>query len=308
LNEDISDPNVFTALTYSMKGSGTTLIDRAIPYMKTLPADEVSVIVKEYSKYIENGLVIDGLVAGIGAYMAFLLLNENGAFSNQMPFQFGSPCAVHAGNTVNHNMFSYLSLPLTALSRTATGILSQLVVFIQSFINIWDPLFAPGPIIGGINEARMCMEVISGYSNHVSASITKAQSDYDGLVAKTKEMESRLQGQVDDAINRMRREINNLLIETKTSIREISHTDEQIKHAAELESQVKALEVSKPVEVPKPVEAPKPVEVPKPVDKLVEVPKPVDKLVEVSKPACTSCNAPRQPVRTRASRGVWQRK
>lgn len=222
LSEDITDNNIFKSLTYSMKGDGATLVDRAIVYMRSIPKDDVSVIAKEYSKYIEDGLIIDGLVAGIGAYITFLLLNENGAFVNQMPFQFGSPCTVQSGNVVNHNMFSYLSLPLMALSKTATGILLQLVLFIQSFINIWDPLFSPGPTIGPSNEARMCIEVISGYSTHVTASMAKAQSDYSDTIAKTKDIEERLQEHVDESLKKMRREINNLVIEAKASIRELS--------------------------------------------------------------------------------------
>jgi hypothetical protein len=230
LSEDIIDAVVFQSLTYSMKGDGNTLLDRVTAYMRSIPQDDVSVIAKEYSKYIDDGFIIDGLVAGIGAYIAFLILNENSFFINQMPFQFSSPCTVHSGNAVNHNIFTYLSLPLMAMSKTATGILLQLVLFIQSFINIWDPLFIPGPIIGCSNEARMCVEVVTGYSTHITGAMAKSQSDYLAI-------ENKLQEHIDSSLKQMRREINNLLIDAKDSIKElashISGVDSNIKEKVE---------------------------------------------------------------------------
>ena len=222
ISEDILDKDIFTSVAYSINGDDDTMVDKVHSYMRAIPKDDAIVILKEYAKYIDDGVIIDGFIGGLGAYIAFLVLNQNGAFANQMPFQFGVPTSVESGNAVNRNMFSYLSLPLMALSRCATGILLQLVLFIQSFINIWDPLFSLGPTIGSSNEARLCVEIISGYSNYISSTMTKAQADYDNMITQVKIIKTKLHDDVDTAIRKMRREINNLLIETKSTIKELS--------------------------------------------------------------------------------------
>lgn len=222
LNEELTEFNLFKAIAYAMNGDGDTLFDRAASYMRTIPFDEVAVIMKEYTKNIEDGILLDGFIAGIGAYIAFLLLNENNIFMNQMPFQFGVPCTVNSGNSINKNMFQYLSLPLTALAKVAHGVLLQLVVFIQSFINMWEPAFNNGPIIGSINEARMCMEVIGGFSQHIISSLAQTKSHQESVVASLNSLENNLQVTVNESIHKMQREINNLLIETRTSIKDLT--------------------------------------------------------------------------------------
>ena len=167
INEEVDDINMFTSLVYSMKGDGDTLTSRAKEYINQLQEDEVSVIVKEYSKYIKEGIVFDALIAGIGSYVALLSLMENGAFVGQLPFEFGVPWRVDSGNAVNGNMFRYMSLPLASLRKISQGILLQLTLFVESFINIWGPLFHPGPIIGTNTESKACIEIISGFSQHI---------------------------------------------------------------------------------------------------------------------------------------------
>jgi len=222
LNEEILDENVFQSLVFSMKGDGESLADRAITYMRTLPNEEISIIIKEYSKYIEDGVILDGLIAGIGAYMTFLLLNENGIFTNQMPFQFGAPFTIQSGNTVNKNMFRYLSLPLMSLSKVSQNILLQLILFIQSFINIWEPLFDSGPDIGIINESRLSIEIISGFSQYISSLLAQTKYQHDIMDRKLSLIEMRLQSHVDETLIKLKREVNNLIIDTKRSIKELT--------------------------------------------------------------------------------------
>ena len=111
-NEDITDDALFKSLIYSMTGDDISFVDKAHSYMKKLPSDESEIIIREYTKYIENGLVIDGLVAGIASYIAFLTLIENGLFNNELPFHINIPCSLN--NAMTRNMFSFLSLSLTA--------------------------------------------------------------------------------------------------------------------------------------------------------------------------------------------------
>lgn len=222
LNEEITDENTFQALVFHVKGSGPTLLDKVTKYMRNLSPDEVSIVIKEYTKCITDGGVLDGFIAGIGAYMAFLLLNENGVFANQMPFQFSVIHTVRSGLSLTRNMFQYLGLVLISLSRAAQGILLQLITFIQSFINIWEPLFIDGPHIDSTHQARMAMEVISGFSQHVSTSLAETR-ELNAIMSKRLEsVETRLQSYVDDALTKMRREVGNLVTEARGTIKELS--------------------------------------------------------------------------------------
>lgn len=223
LNEEISEENFFkSSLVYSLEGNGDTLLDKAVSYMKALSPDEICVISKEYTKYIQDGSVLDGLIAGIGAYMAFLILNENGIFMNQMPFQFTMPYTVRSGVIFNRNIFQHLSLPLLSLSKISQDILFQLVVFIQSFINMWEPLFVNGPNIGTLDEARMAMELISGLSQYVAGSLAETRTLNESLSKQIKSIESRLQLHVEDSLVKIRREVNNLVAETRNSTKELN--------------------------------------------------------------------------------------
>src|SRR5436853_1634089 len=221
LNEDISDDSIFTAITYSMKGNDDSLVDRATNYMKSLPPDEVSIIFKEYSKYIKDGVVLDCFIACIAYYMAFLVLNENNIFVNQIPFQFSMPYSVYSGNLINRNMFQYISLPLISLCKICQGGLLQLILFIQSFINIWEPLFTDGPIIGTLNESRMCLEIINGFSQHVASTLAQTKCQQNLLIQQMNSMENQLRGIVEQSMFRTRREIDNLLIDTRESIEDV---------------------------------------------------------------------------------------
>jgi hypothetical protein len=173
INEEIDDANIFSALTCSLNGIGDTLVEKITSYMNNLEEDEICVIIKEYSKYINDGVLFDALVAGIGSYLALLVLIENGAFVGQFPFEFSVPCSVCSGNTINGNMFKYMSLPLISLRKLSQGVLLQLVIFVESFINIWSPLFLEGPSISTMNESKVCLEIISGFSQHILSQKTE---------------------------------------------------------------------------------------------------------------------------------------
>lgn len=227
LNEKLSETNIFRQLIFNIKGSKSTLVDKAAEYMHALSSDEIAIIVKEYTKYVDsNGVLIDVFIAGIGAYLGFLLLNENGAFTNQMPFQFGVLHPVRSGMTLTRNMFEYLSLPLTALIRSGQGILLQLVLFIQSFINLWEPLFLDGPILNTNHTARMALEVISGLAQHVTTTLVRTQELNAAISRQLSSVETRLQSYVDDALVKLRREFNNLVAESRGAIKELNSASE----------------------------------------------------------------------------------
>lgn len=228
LNEVIDDSHTFQQLVSHIKGSGSTLVDKAANYMCTLSSEELSIITKEYSKYVtESGVLIDVFISGIGAYLAFLLLNENGSFMNQIPFQFGVLHSVRSGMTITKNMFEYLSLPLSALTRSESGVVKQVCLFIQSFINLWEPLFLPGPYIDPSHTARISIEVINGFSQHVANSLAKTQDLSCIITQQLKSIETRLQSYVDESIAKMRRELSNLTIEARGAIKELNESSQR---------------------------------------------------------------------------------
>ena len=218
ISECLSDEALFRSIVYYMKGSSGTLVSRLTEYMQSLSDDEVSVIIKEYTKYIDKGTILDGFIAGVAAYLGFVYLNENSLFANQMIFQFGLPCAVVTGNTLNRNMFQHLSLPLTALVRMSQGIILQLTLFVQGFINMWEPAFEPGPIIGPNSEARMCIEVIAGVSNSAIASLAKIKSQQEDIVTSVQNVEARLKSALDRSLSGVKQEVNKLLARARSPI------------------------------------------------------------------------------------------
>ena len=228
-NEEINNSDMLTSIAYTMNDTlnQNTLVDQVASYLKTLPNEEISVIMKEYSKYIEDGILLDGFIAGIASYLTFLLLNENSIFMNQISFQMTIPFMVNNSSCITRNMFKYLTLPLSGLSKVSRGVLFQLVTFLQSFINIWEPAFVPGPIIDNNNEAKICMEVISGLANDATEKLSKIQTHQNTMMSSLNAIETRLKLTIDDSLNKMKREINDLLIETRASIKDL--TDHVIK-------------------------------------------------------------------------------
>jgi hypothetical protein len=162
--DEITNPYVFDGVLSSMCGNGTTMVEKITHYSKDISDEEKEIIMKEYNLYIDDGTVLDGFIAGIAVYLSLLYLIENNSFS--IPFEFTTPFSIDSGNMVNRNMFRLMSLPFIALSKTHDAILSQAVKFIQSFINIWEPAFTDGPIINTFNESKLCIEIVTGYSQY----------------------------------------------------------------------------------------------------------------------------------------------
>lgn len=169
----INDPEVFDALTMSLKTSNisdNTLLKCITDYLNNLPIEEFQIIVNQYSLYIENGIIIDGVIAGIAAYLVLLFINEQ-HISSLMPFTFLAPTDIHGGNSINRNMFRVLTVPLAALHRHTNKITVQLASFVSSFINIWDGLFVDGPMMPEINDIRMAVDIIGQLTQNISLSL-----------------------------------------------------------------------------------------------------------------------------------------
>jgi len=213
-SEIIDTSDIFTITNYCIMGDQPHLVTNIFNYMKHISKDDASIIVREYEKSIEDGLVLDGFIAGLGGYLAFLILNENDQFRSTLPFQIGIPYLTRRGNVLNKNMFRFVSLPLMAYSRLCRGVKLQLMMFVQTFINMWTSAFCDGPIIKPEDEANIHMGVIMGMSDYTIRQLGDAQSHYQSIVA----VELKLKAYIDESIGRMQREIKNALIETRESI------------------------------------------------------------------------------------------
>jgi len=197
MREIIDDEEYLRGLKYNMNKEGDNTVERAIVYMKELGEEEVGVIVQEYMKYIENGVVLDGLISGMAAYITFLVLNEKGVFRDEMLYEFSIPYTVSDNSVMNRNLFKHLSLVLTSLSRVSKGILRQLVIFVQSFINIWEPLYINGPAITTEMEARMATDIISGLSQYVAEELAKTKISNEMTLKRINDVENKIQMYMD---------------------------------------------------------------------------------------------------------------
>ena len=209
LNEEISEENIFRTLTLNIKGEDRSLYNKVTKYMRELSSEEVTVVVNEYTKYISDGVILDGFIAGIASYMAFLVLNDNGVFANQMPFQFRVVNNIESGLSVTSNMFQYLNIAMTSLCLVSEGILLQLVKFIQTFINLWDPVFETGPNITITDQSRLAMEVIAGLSQSVSKSIAQNREINKKIMEKLESIEMRMEHRIDNGNMKISKQVDN---------------------------------------------------------------------------------------------------
>jgi hypothetical protein len=219
IQTSITDPAVFQAMTHYMQGSGTTVTQRCDSHMNQLPRDDVSVIAREYGRYFQEGRILDGFIAGVASYLGLLLLFENETFRTHMPFQFSVPTTVATGHALTQHMLSYMSLPLTALAKITTGVLGNIVNFVQSFINMWDTAFLPGPEIG--SEARMCLEIITGMTQHTSEALAQIQRDRQAISITIAKLGDELRKDMESEITLFRRELSNINAEARSAVTEV---------------------------------------------------------------------------------------
>ncbi|CAH6419043.1 Hypothetical protein HVR_LOCUS234 [uncultured virus] len=94
---------------------------------------------------------------------------------------------------------------------------------------MWEPGFNYGQAIGANNEARMAMEIVSGLSNNAVSTLAQVNSQQEAINNSLNMMEHKLKVTVDNAITRMTREINNLLVETRSAVKDLSaHVSTQL--------------------------------------------------------------------------------
>lgn len=171
----LTNAKVFSSLTLSLQSKGETLIERISNYLNQLSSEEFDIIVQQYSLYIEDGIIIDGIICGIAAYFSILWLNEN-HLTALCSFSFLAPTYIDSGNSVNKQMFRTLVVPLATLIRSTNRVMTQLASFVTTFINIWEPLFIDGPIIPEANDIRVAMDIIGQLTQQITLTMDQQMS------------------------------------------------------------------------------------------------------------------------------------
>lgn len=232
------DKEIFRKLMLSIQDRGETLIERITNYLNRLSSDEFDIIIKQYSLYIEDGIIIDGIIAGIASYLTLLWLNEQ-HITAICPFSFASPY-IHDGNSVNKQMFKSLIIPLTALMRTTNNITTQLTAFVTTFINIWEPLFVDGQEIPESNDIRVALDIISQLSQqlHIKTSELKTELKQEIIGEITKGIKEELMVQLTDHIAKeiTMKTANQGSMKIKQQKRKINDSDKSGEYAQSINS------------------------------------------------------------------------
>lgn len=159
--DEITDEPIFELFTQCIIGDEPKLIRKIAKYMQSLQQEEISVISNVYTKYMnKDGVILDGFITGIGAFVAFILLNETDTF---FPFSIN----IGNGMIISSNILRHISLPLSGLSKIVDGIVLNFVLFLMNFINIWEPMFVTGDTIEINAELKVAIDVISGLSLYI---------------------------------------------------------------------------------------------------------------------------------------------
>lgn len=222
-NESITDTEILGNVTQSLVGSGS-LMRRITEYVHSLASDDKLVIEAEYKKYEIDDIVF-GFVASLGVYIGFILLNSISVFTNQLPIQFTLPYD-NPGSCISKNVFHYLSLPMIALSKIVSltgsdsfyGTLLQLTLFIQTFMNIWEPVFVEGPFIPCFMETKMCIQTLNSFSQCVISELHRYKISQESIESRLLAIESRLSKSIEDSIVKMNSNVNALITETRENL------------------------------------------------------------------------------------------
>lgn len=175
------DAQLYHNLLYSIREKGDSLKEKISNFTKSLGKEEVQIIIREYSNYIEDGIILDGFLAGIGAYLTFLVLNE----SNKLDLSFNSNMAnkIEDYNIFNRHMFRFINLHLYVISNSDNKTFSKLALFVQNFINIWELSFADGPLIPSHIENKMYVEIIANHADNINKKIVDNYKEHERNVS-----------------------------------------------------------------------------------------------------------------------------
>lgn len=127
---------------------------------------------------------------------------------------------------LSRSVFRYMSLPLAALASVGVGAIGQLVRFVQGFINMWECAYGPGPEMDSMYMTQMGIEITMGVVrvtlDRLQHSEMATQAAVRELVESVQCVESKLAGRVTQTMDRCKREVHNLMMETREALRELN--------------------------------------------------------------------------------------
>ena len=205
----IANELIFKSLDNSINSS-YCLLEAVQIYMDNLSKCEAEVIFEAYHKHIRDGFVIDGFITGLATYMVFIDLLDRHELD--LPFEFNLPYNLNSLYAVNRNMFKYVIIILTTLSKIECF---SFINYILEFINIWEPLFVLGP---NINYAELSLSIISGFSDHVLNVLLKTERKCQKLAEKLLKQEQEHYLALQSIQCNMQQEFDLMISETKKNL------------------------------------------------------------------------------------------
>jgi hypothetical protein len=201
VTHNLDDSNIMSSITHSLVNANNSLADSANNYIAELSDEDRNTILLEYSKYMTEGIILDGLIAGIAAYYALLTLFEN--HPELFPIQFNLPENTESGLILSCNMLQYIRLALLALVKIVCDpILLKLIVLVLSFINIWEPVFFQADIDPDYGM-ELTVEIITGLTEYTCTKLERAQTRH-LEITKSEQHNYRTE------LNRLQNQINDL--------------------------------------------------------------------------------------------------
>jgi hypothetical protein len=182
-------------------------------HLQTLSDEEILGHIMEHEKYcsVDHKNLIYSFLAGVTAYTIILSLLECSICEAVWPFKFMLP---HGNNQIENlysgNALRYFSVPLSAVYRTTTGVISQLCSYVQYFINVWDAVFLEGPEIPHNLYSRLSLDVMVGVTNHSSTLIEEMVTERGRWQKELKATTEQLIDRFNVELRRQQREIHNL--------------------------------------------------------------------------------------------------
>ena len=197
----------------AINGKGDSFIERVTDAMNKLPNSDVNLLLKEYSKYINDGVILDGFVGGLVSVITFISLYDEGVFAGITPLQFNTPHDV-----LSRNGLSYLSLAIEALIQTTNGKFRNLFIFMLNFINMWETIFIDGREIPVLMQGKLILEASSCINREITKKMVELRKECDRIKVEMLEMERRCQGNIDNAFNKVSRNVSNLIVDANQLI------------------------------------------------------------------------------------------
>lgn len=187
LNEVVK-PSSINAILNCMLGIEDNFEDRLLAQCESQDK-EVSTLLLRQSDSSNNKQALtlyEIFLIGLGTYIGFIALLEQGGLWKELPFPFPLPVSLSDSHFLTVNSLKALYIPIYGLRLNGSPIIQNICNTITEFINGWSHIFATG---GEINDVhRYSMETIFNYNQYVTSILPAMQSQVDQVHDKMKNL------------------------------------------------------------------------------------------------------------------------